>query len=210
MSGSPNLFNDKLNLRFGATFDPYMIDSAGRRIDRYLIKEEGKLFRMTNANINASFRIQSGQGSDQQGTQGEQVIGPEEETNTVLAPLNESIGYFGSDYVNFNIPWSMNVDYNWNYSKQGKTSVFTHTVRISGDISLTPKWKIGANSGFDFISKRFTASNISIYRDLHCWDMRFSVVPFGERRSYTFTISAKSSILRDIKYNKSKSWYDNF
>lgn len=207
MSGSTNLFDNKLSLRFGAIFDPYSRDSAGRRVDRYLIKEEGRLYRMTNANINASFRIQSAQGSGQAAADAE---GSTQETATVLTPLNESIGFFGADYVNFNIPWSMNFDYNWNYSRQGKTSVFTHTVRLSGDLSLTPKWKIGVNSGFDFISKQFTATNLSIYRDLHCWDMRFSVVPFGGRKSYTFTISAKSSILRDIKYNKSKSWYDNF
>lgn len=208
MTGSTSLFAQRLSIQFGATFDPYMLDSAGRRIDKYLIKEQGKLFRTTNAHFSANFRLQSADASSR--TPGEVSTDIESETNTVLTPLNESIGYFGGEYVNFNIPWSLNVNYNWSYSKQGLKASFNHTVRISGDISLTPKWKIGLNSGFDFVSKKITTTNISIYRDLHCWDMRFSVIPLGDRQSYTFTISAKSSILRDVKYNKSRSWYDNF
>jgi hypothetical protein len=136
MSGSTNLFENKLSLRFGATFDPYALDTAGRRVDRYLIKEEGRLYRMTNANINASFRIQSEQGSGQSAAAAE---GAMQDNATVLTPLNESIGFFGADYVNFNVPWSMNFDYNWNYSKQGNKSIFTHTVRVTGDMSLTPQ-----------------------------------------------------------------------
>ncbi|MBN1157972.1 MAG: LPS-assembly protein LptD [Bacteroidales bacterium] len=210
MSGSTSFFDQQLSIQFGASFDPYMLDSAGRRIDRYLILEKAGLFRTTNANISANFNLRSGEKSMREEDAGLVVPEPEDESNTVLTPLNESIGYFGAEYVNFNIPWSLNVNYNWSYSKQGQKASFNHTVRISGDISLTPKWKIGVNSGFDFVSRKITTTNISIYRDLHCWDMRFSVIPFGDRRSYTFTISAKSSILRDVKYSKSRSWYDNF
>jgi hypothetical protein len=112
--------------------------------------------------------------------------------------------------VNFDIPWSLNVDYGWRFTKQNLETVYTHTIRVNGDISITPKWKIGGSSGYDFVSKKVTLTNISIHRDLHCWEMRFNVVPFGQRRSYSFTINAKSSILRDVKYNKAKSWYDNF
>ena len=83
--------------------------------------------------------------------------------------------------------------------KETKTASYIHTIRLSGDISLTPKWKIGVNTGYDFVAKEFSTTNISIHRDLHCWEMRFSVVPFGDRRSYSFTINAKSAILRDVK-----------
>jgi hypothetical protein len=133
-----------------------------------------------------------------------------DESNPTLDMLEKSSGYYGSDEVDFSIPWRLNFAYTWSYSKPAKTASFTHTIRISGDISLTPKWKIGMNTGYDFIAKEFSMTNISIHRDLHCWEMRFSVVPFGERRSYSFTINALSAILRDVKYSKSKSWQDNF
>jgi hypothetical protein len=50
----------------------------------------------------------------------------------------------------------------------------------------------------------FTMTNISIFRDLHCWDMRFGVVPFGSRKSWNFTMQVKSSLLKgsEIPYTE--------
>jgi hypothetical protein len=117
--------------------------------------------------------------------------------------------YYGS-YVDFDIPWSLRVDYSFSYSKPMDEGRVVHTVRASGDFSLTPNWKIGFNTGYDLDKRQFTTTNLSIYRDLHCWEMRISVVPFGTYKSYNFQINAKSSILSDLKYNKRKSWVDNF
>ena len=84
------------------------------------------------------------------------------------------------------------------------------TIRASGDFSVTDNWKVGFNTGYDLDKNQFTTTNLSIYRDLHCWEMRISVVPFGNYKSYNFQINAKSSILADLKYNKRKNWQDNF
>lgn len=212
MHGSTSLFNKKLNLQFGATFDPYALDSTGsKRIDKYLINGNGKLFRVTNASVTMSFNLQSAAGEKKKSQVA--ATSPEElsdQNNPTLSLLDQSTNYYSGDYVDFDIPWSINVDYAWSYSKPASKASFNHTVRINGDINLTPKWKIGMNTGYDFVARKFTVTNINFHRDLHCWEMRFSVVPFGDRRSYSFTISAKQSILRDLKYNKTKSWYDNF
>ncbi len=209
-TGATKLFNKQMDVRFGATFDPYALDSTGRKIDRYLIRENHKLFRTTTAYIDFGFNLKSpSRGKSEK----EPEIEPDpymDETNPTLDLLNESTAYASGAYVDFDIPWSLNVDYGWRFSKQSLNTVYTHTVRLSGDVSITPKWKVGITSGYDFVSKQVTLTNISVHRDLHCWEMRFNVVPFGERRSYSFTINAKSSILRDVKYNKAKSWHDNF
>jgi len=211
MAGSTSLFSKKVNVRFGATFNPYALDSAGKRsIDKYLIRETGKLFRTTRANIDIGFNLKSAAG-DKKGASTTTTSAGEstDDSNPTLDMLDESSGYYG-DYVDFDIPWTLRVDYLWNMSKETRTVSYTHTIRLSGDISITPKWKIGMNTGYDFVSKDFSTTNFNIHRDLHCWEMRFSIVPFGDRRSYSFSINAKSSILRDVKYNKTKSWYDNF
>jgi len=210
MTGSTRLFNRQVDIRFGGTFNPYALDSAGRRINRFLINEKGKLFRVTRAYIDLGFNLKSPAGKDKENQTAETTGEYTDETNPTLNMLDESTGYYTGDYVDFDIPWSINVDYSWSYSKESLRASFTHTLRLNGDISITPKWKIGLTSGFDMVAKKVTTTNISIHRDLHCWEMRFSVVPFGNRRSYSFTINAKSSILRDVKYNKTKSWYDNF
>jgi len=210
MRGTTRLFNKKVDVNFGATFNPYALDSTGKKVDRFLIHETGKLFRTTRANIDVGFKLQSPAGD--KGKSSESTSSPDEFTETsnpTLDMLDESTAYM-SDYVDFDIPWTLNVDYSWSFNKEGLVASYQHTIRVSGDVSITPKWKIGGNTGYDFVSKAFSTTNLSIHRDLHCWEMRFTVVPFGERRSYSFSINAKSSILRDVKYNKNKSWWDNF
>lgn len=211
MTGSTSLFKNRLNLQFNSTFDPYALDSLYKRVDKFQINEKGRLFRTTSASISAGFRLQSG-AADKKKSSGEAK--PEEDLPEGMVPgyddtFDDASGAYRSDYVDFDIPWSLNVDYSWSYSKPTNKASYTHTVRLSGDISITPKWKIGANTGYDMVAKEFSITNISIHRDLHCWEMRISVVPFGDYRSYSFTINARSSILRDLKYDKKESWYDN-
>ena len=125
-------------------------------------------------------------------------------------PYDQRMEEYYGDYVDFQIPWSVRVDYSFNYTKPKADVNIVQTVRASGDFSLSPKWKIGFNTGYDLDRKQFTTTNLSVYRDLHCWEMRISVVPFGNYKSYNFQINAKSSILKDLKYNKRKAWQDNF
>jgi hypothetical protein len=210
MQGATTLFNKKLSLNFGATFNPYALDSLGNTVNRFLFRESGRLFRTTNAYFSMRFTLQSAAGDKSKtGTTGTQEAATPTD-NPTLDMLDESTAYNTGSYVDFSIPWSLNVDYQWNYSKTGLKSRYTHTVRLSGSINLTSKWKIGLTSGYDFIAKKITTTNFSVHRDLHCCEMQFSVIPFGQRRSYSFTINAKASVLRDIKYNKSKSWQDYF
>jgi hypothetical protein len=212
MTGSTKIFNKQMDLRFGATFNPYALDSLGNRINRFLINENGRLFRTTRGYIDIGFNLKSAAADKNKGKSTPEPSSPDytDESNPSGELFDETTGYYSGAYVNFDIPWSINVDYSWSFSKERFVASYTHTIRLNGDISITPKWKVGLNSGYDFVTRKVTTTNFSINRDLHCWEMRFSVVPFGQRRSYSFTINAKSTILRDVKYNKSKSWYDNF
>jgi len=210
MKGSTKFFNKQMDVSFGTTFNPYALDSVGNRIDRFLFKENGKLFRTTSAYIRLGFNLKSAAGDKSKDESEDQTEDLVNESYPPDEMYDEASGYHSGAYVDFDIPWSFNVDYSWEYRKERFKADYTHTVRINGDISITPKWKIGLNTGYDMVAKEVTTTNFSINRDLHCWEMRFSVVPFGDRRSYSFTINAKSAILRDVKYNKSRSWYDNF
>jgi hypothetical protein len=92
--------------------------------------------------------------------------------------------------------------YNIRYAKPLLQSSVIQTLNFSGDFSLTNKWKLGFNSGWDFELKDLTYTSLNIYRDLHCWEMSFDWVPFGQRQSYTFTIKVKSAILQDLKLTR--------
>ncbi len=95
------------------------------------------------------------------------------------------------------------------YNKVGfAKSAFIQSLSFNGDLNLTPKWKVGFSSAYDFVSKTLVYPNINIYRDLHCWEMRFNWVPSGQRSSYSIDINVKASVLQDLKLSRRRSWYD--
>jgi hypothetical protein len=91
-----------------------------------------------------------------------------------------------------------------------KTETIVQTLGLSGNVSITPKWKIGFMTGWDFEDNDLSYTSISIYRDLHCWEMRFNWIPTGYQKSWNFSINAKASLLQDLKLNKKKDFRDNF
>jgi hypothetical protein len=62
------------------------------------------------------------------------------------------------------------------------------------------------STGYDFTNKQMTFTNITVYRDLHCWEMSFSWIPFGPRQSYNLAINVKSQTLRDLRLTKRRDW----
>ena len=108
----------------------------------------------------------------------------------------------------------MNLSYNLtsnrsNINTSNDTTTLSQTIRVNGDLGLTKKWRIGVNTGFDFRSKDFNYTTVSIYRDMHCWEGQFNWIPFGSRKSYTLTINVKASILKDLIIQRKRAWYDN-
>ncbi|MFH0756079.1 MAG: putative LPS assembly protein LptD [Bacteroidota bacterium] len=215
-NGNTRIFNNKLNISFRGVLDPFGYDQTRSRTRETYFSQTGKPVRLTSASISAGFSLTSKQGkdddSDSENPRGESQLNDPEllkgrDPLETYDPNRED--YYG-DYVDFEIPWSLRIDYSFSYTKPKDESNIIQTVRASGDFSLSPNWKIGFNTGYDLDRKQFTTTNLSIYRDLHCWEMRISVVPFGTYKSYNFQINAKSSILADLKYKKNKSWQDNF
>ena len=211
-NASTSIFKNKLNLRLNGSMDPYATDENFRRINVSEFRRTGKLVRLTTASISTGFNLKGG--ASKSGTSKAEPDPIENIPQGINAPDSEydtfDEDYYYGEYVDFNIPWSLRVDYSLRYSKPREEASVIQTVRLSGDFSLTPKWKIGFNTGYDFKTSKVTTSNLSIYRDLHCWEMRLTAVPFGTFKSFNFQINAKSAILQDLKYNKRIPWQDNF
>lgn len=110
------------------------------------------------------------------------------------------------NYVDFNIPWNLNIAYNIDWKKQLETKSFSQSLRARGDVSLTPKWKFTfSNVGYDFAKKEKLQPRVGIIRDLHCWEMRFNYQPFGFNKGYTFDINVKAQVLQSLKYSQKDS-----
>jgi hypothetical protein len=103
------------------------------------------------------------------------------------------------------IPWNLSIYYVLTMDKSRSTKIkYLQTLNFSGDVGLTKNWRIGATSGYDFVSKQISYTSVNIYRDLKCWEARIDWIPFGFRKSYSLTINIKSSMLNDLKLTKAK------
>lgn len=119
-----------------------------------------------------------------------------------------STDYTNLNYVDFEVPWSVTFNYNFNYSKPGLEKSINQTLSFSGDLNLTQKLKFAFTSGYDFKNNRLTTTSFNLIRDLHCWEMRLTVIPIGFRKSYSFQINVKPGILQDLKLTKRESYLD--
>jgi len=118
------------------------------------------------------------------------------------------INRYSERYIDFNIPWSLFLGYNASYSKVGyQEKQFTQSLTANGNLSLTEKWKLTATTGYDFVAKGMGFTTIGVIRDLHCWQMSMNIIPFGNRQSFFFSFTAKSSILQDLKLTKKSPTY---
>jgi len=198
-----------VSINMGTLIDPYMLNDKYQRINEYVWNNKtgfGRIGRLSNANLSFGMNFNSKKKEDKKAP-GETpaTIGNDEETS-IVPELN-------SGYVDFSMPWTLGFDYSFSYtgpSSNAPNGRFAQTLGIRGTIDLTEKWKITMNTNFDIQAGEFSYTTININRDLHCWQMAFNFVPFGYMKSYSFTINAKSSMLKDLRLQKRESNYDNF
>ncbi|MCZ2444252.1 MAG: hypothetical protein LC101_10820 [Flavobacteriales bacterium] len=197
IAGRTTLFN-LIGINFALSFDPYAIDYVNGqaiRVNRLQVMENGVPTRLTMASLNINFSLRGESkrksGATQGMTQSEQMIA----TNP---------DYY--NYVDFNIPYTFSIGYNIAYNKPLDKENITHAINLTGDVNITKKWKIGLNLNYDIQNNKISTSQITIYRDMHCWEMRASVIPFGIRQSYMFTINVKSPLLQMLKLQRQSGW----
>lgn len=206
---------EKVNITAGATLDPYAIDTFGFR-KNILMWTNGKLGRITSGNIAiaTSFKSKPKDGKkDKDRIPVDPFMTPDEQQRQLqFARANPA------EFTDFNIPWSLNVSYSLSFLKQlqstgkGGYSFITQTfssLNLSGDFSLTEKWKVGANGYFDFNVGKLQQFSMFFTREMHCWQLAVNITPIGTWRSFSILLSPKSGILRDLKINRSRS-YSNY
>ena len=219
MTTGTALFDNKLNINLGATFDPYAINENGSRINKFNINNKGGLFRMTSANINMGFSFSSKNSKDDKsessglnntrsGGRDDDLFGrvddfadssfDEEEDEDEDDSKKED-----SKFYNNKMPWDIRLAHSLTYSNnKAQKQITNNSLMFSGNISLSKKWKIGGSSGYDFKNSGVTYTQLRFERDLDSWKMNFNWVPFSTRASWYFFIGIKSSLLSDLKYDK--------
>ena len=209
--------NFGINLR--ATLDPYEVTPEGKRYNK-LTWSRGNLGRILNTGWSFGYTFKSKNGARPADDDNENI--PPEYSNPFYDPyglMDPTLRrqYMAQSYYDFSMPWSLNVNYNVNYTlnyvNNGTTGFrrnVTQTVGFSGNITFSKKMSATISGGYDISMNKLTTSSVSITRDLHCWQMSFSWIPFGHYKSWNFHIGVKAASLQDLKYEKSQSMYDNY
>ena len=218
MNGGTQLFKNKMNVNFGATFDPYALDENNNRIDKFQINDGGGLFRLTSANLTFNYAFSSDNSdkdsersqaaideSVRNGGRDDDLFGRAMDTSTEeFSQVDKEKKEKAPDNLyNYKIPWSLRMAYAVNYNNTvGQNEISSHSLMFSGDIELSPKWSAGISSGYDFKNQGITYTQLRFERDLLSWRMNFSWIPFSTNKSWNFFIGIKSGMLSDIKYDK--------
>ncbi|OPZ98019.1 MAG: hypothetical protein BWY70_01337 [Bacteroidetes bacterium ADurb.Bin408] len=223
LSGRTVLFRN-FDIRYAAALDPYITDSSGRNLNTLEWDMNKRLARLTNSewafglNWNYSSEKLKNKGNVPAPATGRPAAGTVTETAKGTPEEKQMIENHPEAYVDFNIPWNINIAYTLRYTNTFLYTTFPpdnkkdyiQTLSFYGDVNITPKWKIGFRSGYDFENKEFSYTTIDIYRDLHCWELKFNWVPTGYRKSWNVTINVKASVLQDLKLTKKKDWRDAY
>lgn len=220
MSGGTQLFDNKMSVNFGATLDPYALDNTNRKINEFNVNNGGSLFRISSANFTMSYNLSNdsfGRDSDENdaakneslrsGGRADDLFGkPQDFADRRLNNSNKSDEEAKpTDLYKYKIPWSLRLAYALNYNNSRRQNeISSHSLMFSGDIELSPRWSVGASSGYDFKNNGFTYTQLRFERDLESWRMNFSWIPFSSRSSWNFFIGIRSSILSDLKYDKQR------
>ncbi len=217
LNARTNLF-DKISISASAILVPYLTNDAGNFINKTIWnKKILALGKLTNANIALQTQFKGGDKKEklainpQQNVQVNPISGlPLNEYQQEAAYINNNPGQF----ANFNIPWSISFSYAFNYSRvpngsgtgyKGSTS---QNVNWTGTLNLTPKWQIGLNGSYNITQKQLGLINMYLTREMHCWQMAINVSPVGASRFFNISISPKSGLLRDLKINRTRYFYD--
>ena len=108
-----------------------------------------------------------------------------------------------SEFFNSKLPWDMTFAYSLTYGNNNRENkIIGNSIMISANADITPKWKAGVSTGYDFVQKGVTFTQLRFERDLLSWRMSFNWSPFGTNANWGFFIGIKSGVLSDIKWDK--------
>jgi lipopolysaccharide assembly outer membrane protein LptD (OstA) len=199
----------KFDINCSATLDPYLYEKnpafgqVGKRVDTLRWNSSGGGFaQLTGVNIGISKRFSPVKKDT-----------PKKSDNASEAQMRQ-INRNMDVFVDWSLPWNLSVNYNYFYSKQGfAPAQETSTMSFQGDVKLTEKWNFTLSSGYDFNFKTITYTQLSLHRDLHCWEMMFNWTPvanpaYGRVSNYSFDLRVKSALLQELKLSRRRSFYD--
>jgi len=201
--------SDFFNFQGGTTFTPYDYSATSSKINKYLIDQGKGLLRMTFLNLSVTTSLSGEKFASEEKDVSETNI--EEDAFGQIEQDKNSVyqGIYSDKDPDFTIPWQISLSYNYSINRNNPNNPVYYS-NISGNlsVSLTKNWKLDVAGSYDFIAEEFSAPQIRISRDLHCWIMNFTWNPIGTYTGFQFEIRVKAPQLQDLKITKQDQFFD--
>lgn len=214
-----SLFN-KIQINAQTVLDPYQTDQNGRDINKYAWEGSGKFKfgRLTYGSVSISTSFQSKPKDPKKEELRQKEVQERLNDPSLIGDQRRLLDYMQqnpADFVDFNIPWKLSLAYSLSFTNRLQPDLihfkkeYNSGMTFNGSFNLTPKWNFSTSGVYDFDSQKLQTFQMSVNRDMHCWQLSISVVPVGLYRSFSFTISPKASVLQDLRINRSR-YFSNF
>lgn len=197
-----------LNLSGSSSYSLYESNALGQEINKFLINNKKGLLRLTSFQFSLSTTL-SGEKLKSKNEDEGKIPLPEGEYELGGADKKIYQGLYSDKDPDFTIPWDISLSYNYMLDKSSPVNTRSFS-SMSGSLNfnLTPSWKFSLTGSYDFDRKEFSAPQVRISRDLHCWLMNFTWNPIGTFRGYRFEIRVKAPQLQDLKVTKQDQFYE--
>jgi len=102
-------------------------------------------------------------------------------------------------------PWDLSMAFS--YSKNTQSDYYSAGLHNTLHLNLTKNWSLTYTNYFNFKEKELISQSIDVFRDLNCWQLKFSWNKSGDYWSYRLEIKVKK--LPDLRFlqTDSKSYY---
>ena len=212
LTAQSSLFNKKLKLSYQGQFDPYGYTVEGERNPTLAFNMGQSPLIHRTSQFSASTSLKSNKKGSREAVMYEQRGG-----GFTSGDINF---YEFEDVVPLRSDWDVRLNYDLRFitdvqaGEEGAESPmfvheFTaHSLSLSGSYRPTDHWSVNYRTGIDIAERSVGFTTINAVRDLHCWEMRFSWVPFGTTRSYMVGINLKGSQFRQVKAERRRTAVD--
>jgi hypothetical protein len=211
--------NNLINVEYNNKYDPYIYVNR-KRVEEFAWQHGKGLGTMKEYTFKISTHVQSEKYDIAPDTSGENdkrteadIQNQDEEppaSKKKSKKQETTILLDSSQYVDFDLPWQFDIAYqqNFTYNIPLDTKETIRQIVFNGELNITKNWKTTFSSVYDIDKKELvgSATKVGIYRDLHCWQMKFDWVPLANVQSYDFSIGIKAPLLEEVKLPHSREY----
>lgn len=193
------------SINLSSVFSIYSWDeNTGQNITEFAFDNNQGLGRFTEARFAATYTFAPKE-SQEKVQENQQDMSTHWEADFQYFAMNPH------ELIDFRIPWKVNLQYNLFYNLNTSPAQYmqrayreTQNIQLSGDFTITKRWKLAVTSNFDITSSQITQARISLNRDMHCWQLGFFWTPVSGQQSFLVRFNATSSLFEAAKVELQK------